>query len=254
MASASSTLPAQATSCRTCATAPPGMSPTRRARSSRRSPFQAASKTSAATASTSRTSASNGSAVGDRSGDKPHRAAQSGCGASLPAPSPFGMRKLIAPGSNDLGLFPGPRGPGETSLRNCTPSYPAKSGSGTPLRPGRTANTLPDSGQRPSCAQRHVRDRRPRRLQLVREDLRARGEPVRRPFSDRPAQMPARRYLGHQRHLGPHPSLPVGRRARSAILLVPLEDRLPEITLDGQRREPRFPSRLARQERPRSMR
>jgi hypothetical protein len=66
--------------------------------------------------------------------------------------------------------------------------------------------------------------------------------------------MPGRRYLGHQRHLGPHPSLPVGRRARSAILLVPLEDRLPEITLDGQRREPRFPSRLARQERPRSMR
>jgi hypothetical protein len=102
------------------------MSPTRRARSSRRSPFQAASTTSAATASTSRTSASNGSAVGDRSGDEPHRAAQSGCGASLPALSPFGMRKLVAPGSNDLGLFPGPRGPGETCLRNCTPSLPCE--------------------------------------------------------------------------------------------------------------------------------
>ena len=30
--------------------------------------------------------------------------------------------------------------------RHCTPAYPAKPGSGTPLRPGRTANTLPDSG------------------------------------------------------------------------------------------------------------
>jgi NAD dependent epimerase/dehydratase family len=67
-ASASSTVPAQATRCRTCATAPPCMLQTQGERSLRRSPFRAASTTSAATATTSRTSASNGSAVGDQSG------------------------------------------------------------------------------------------------------------------------------------------------------------------------------------------
>jgi hypothetical protein len=67
-ASASSTAPARGTSDRTRATAPPCMLPMLGAPSLRRSPFRAASTTSAATANTSRTSASSGSAAGGRSG------------------------------------------------------------------------------------------------------------------------------------------------------------------------------------------
>jgi hypothetical protein len=67
-ASASSTAPAQATTCRTSATAAPCTLPMRDTHSLRRSPCRVPSTTSAVTATASRTSASSGRAAGGRSG------------------------------------------------------------------------------------------------------------------------------------------------------------------------------------------
>src|SRR4051794_18348631 len=53
----------------------------------------------------------------------------------------------------------------------------------------------------------HVRGGRPRGLRLVRQELRARGQPLRRPQPDRPARVPAPRHLGNQEPLGARPDL-----------------------------------------------
>ena len=55
-----------------------------------------------------------------------------------------------------------------------------------------------------------VRGRRPRGVRLVRQELRARGQPVRRPLADRPARVPAARHLGHQEPVGSRRHLPGG--------------------------------------------
>ena len=53
-----------------------------------------------------------------------------------------------------------------------------------------------------------VRGRRPRGVRLVCQELRPRGQPVRRPLADRPARVPAPRDLGHQEPVGPGRDIP----------------------------------------------
>ena len=53
-----------------------------------------------------------------------------------------------------------------------------------------------------------VRGRRPRGVRVVCQELRPRGQPVRRPLADRPARVPAPRDLGHQEPVGPGRDIP----------------------------------------------
>jgi len=58
--------------------------------------------------------------------------------------------------------------------------------------------------ERPRRPQRHVRGCRPARLRVVRQELRQRGQPLRRPLAGDPTRRATPEHLGQQVDLGPH--------------------------------------------------